>query len=94
MGIKTKRNIAIILAALCAASVTGNTFNAKATENTESTVSADETGSASGDVADESGESSEEEPQQNVTDTGEVVQEGASGKIDKSEWITINISSF
>ncbi|MDY6323535.1 MAG: DUF5696 domain-containing protein [Catonella sp.] len=89
MGIKTKRNIAIILAALCAASVTGNTFNAKATENTESTVSADETGSASGDVADESGESSEEEPQQNVTDTGEVVQEGASGKIDKSEWITI-----
>ena len=69
-----------------AASIPETTLYATEVESTESTDSEDSTDAAK----DADSEDADNATAETVNENGEVVQEGAIGKIDKSEWITID----
>ncbi len=82
MAIRVKRLLALFLAtALVVTAIPENTLLATGVEDAQEVT----------EGTDEAGESEEEEDNGNtVLEDGEVVQEGAIGKVDQSEWITID----
>ncbi len=82
MAIRVKRLLALFLAtALVVTAIPENTLLATGVEDAQEVT----------EGTDEAGESEEEEDNgSTVLEDGEVVQEGAVGKVDQSEWITID----
>ena len=81
MATKKNKLIAIILAAVTAtASVPAVTLVAASAADTATDASAD---AAAGE------EEEEAQEQQNVDESGQVIMDGSVGKVDESEWITI-----
>ena len=82
MAIRVKRLLALFLAtALVVTAIPENTLRATGVEDAQEVT----------EGTDEAGESEEEEDNgSTVLEDGEVVQEGAVGKVDQSEWITID----
>lgn len=78
---------------MCVVSASSSAYIARASEDTEqtsSTVSDESTDvGASEDASEEGSEGEEDGEKQEVNASGEVVQEGATGKIAKADWITL-----
>ncbi len=97
MGIKLKKAVALGLMLTAATVLTTNPVastvyaseTAVETEVTESTDENSENASEEGTAETEAGSGAEANGE-TVNENGEVVMEGATGKVDKSEWITID----
>ena len=97
MGIKLKKAVALGLMLTAATVLTTNPVastvyaseTAVGTEVTESTDENSENASEEGTAEAEAGSGAEANGE-TVNENGEVVMEGATGKVDKSEWITID----
>lgn len=97
MGIKLKKAVALGLMLTAATVLTTNPVastvyaseTAVETEVTESTDENSENASEEGTAEAEAGSGAEANGE-TVNENGEVVMEGATGKVDKSEWITID----
>ena len=82
-----KRVLGLIMAAaMLVMSVPDTTVLATALESEETTEAASDTDTASSAASDAAGAADDNEEQ--VNENGEVVMEGAVGKVDESEWIT------